>query len=890
MVMIGPGTDFVNRRVIVVEGPLAFRMRRFQAAQDGDLGLEVLTIPQLAARLAGGFSRPADEEVLYPAISMALAEDGLTVLAPVAALPGMVRAVTRTLWRVWRADFNLDAAADQSPRFRDLALIQNRVRATLPPGALIPTDLRDAAIDRIAHAKALLGGVHIEGVSDIDLVWRPLFVRLGKELNISWRAVGSADRAWFSGTVEATPQTSPKTLTGELAADPRAEVVEALRWARGLLSRGDVLASDIALTAAAPNAWDDHFLVLAAEAGLPVHFSHGVPALSTQDGQACAALADVLIKGLSQDRVRRLINRLPSDVRNQIPSDWSIGLSRRAGLFTVEHWSRALAATKDRRASGDAAEAALIPVLSLLANGVQAAEAAGDLLRGSALRLWRSALRAAPAAAIAFSLETLRVRDERDPGNSIVWAPAAHLAAAPRRHVRLLGLAGRAWPRAESEDALLPSHLLPRRQIQPVSDTEHDRSCFEILLCHSDGEVVLSRSRRSSEGSLLAQSSLWPRELKPLIQNRSRIPEHAFSESDRLLARPEEAGQSALVVSSRACWRNRSRREFTPHDGAIRPEHPAIERALAGVHSTTSLKRLLRDPLGFVWQHGLGWRAVELAQQPLALGARAFGELVHELMRRAVDSLEPQPGYVRASRDQVELALEAAVEHVAEAWPLERAVPPRLLWRHTMNEAARRCLRGLLGDEGFLAGTRSWTELGFGRNEADAREAPWDVTETVIIEGTELQLSGRLDRIDVVASGDAARISDYKTGAAPNAADRIVIGGGAEVQRVLYAMATRCLLPDLRTVISRLVYLDGVSAPFSLRGDTLDSAMKDMSHYLNMACAQLRAGRACMGPDARDKFSDLRLALPSDIEGYSIAKRAAFAACNRDLSALWSLA
>ena len=546
MVTTTPGTDFVNRRVVVVEGALAFRMRRVQAARDGDFGLEVVTIPQLAARLAGGFSSPADEEVLYPAISWALAEEGLTDLAPVARLPGMVRAVTQTLRRIWRADFNLDAAADRSPRFHDLALIQTRVRATLPTGALIPTDLRDAAIGRVAHAKALLGSVHLEGLSDIDLVWRPLFDRLSQEVNVSWRAVGSADRAWFGGTVEATPETSPKTLTGEVAADPRAEVVEALRWARALLGRGDVLASDIALTAAAPSAWDDHFLVLAAEAGLPVHFSHGVPALSTRDGQACAALADVLIKGLSQDRVRRLINRLPSDVRGTIPGDWSTGLPRRAGLFTVEHWLRVLAATKDKRASGDAAEKALIPVLSLLANGVQAAEAAGVLLRGPALGLWRSALRAAPAAAVALSLETLRVRDERDPGNSIVWAPAAHLAAAPRRHLRLLGLSGRAWPRAESEDALLPNHLLPRRQLQPVSDTERDRLCFAILLRHSDGEVVLSRSRRSSEGSLLAQSSLWPRELKPLVRNRTRTPEHAFSESDRLLGGQRRRGSRRL--------------------------------------------------------------------------------------------------------------------------------------------------------------------------------------------------------------------------------------------------------------------------------------------------------------------------------------------------------
>jgi hypothetical protein len=43
------------RRLIVVDGPLAWRMRRFQAAQANEVGLEVLTLPLLASRLAGGF-------------------------------------------------------------------------------------------------------------------------------------------------------------------------------------------------------------------------------------------------------------------------------------------------------------------------------------------------------------------------------------------------------------------------------------------------------------------------------------------------------------------------------------------------------------------------------------------------------------------------------------------------------------------------------------------------------------------------------------------------------------------------------------------------------------------------------------------------------------------
>ena len=80
------------------------------------------------------------------------------------------------------------------------------------------------------------------------------------------------------------------------------------------------------------------------------------------------------------------------------------------------------------------------------------------LLSGPSLGLWNDALRSAPAAGIGLSLQNLRVCDQRDPGNSIVWAPASHLFGSPRRLVRLLGLDGRSWPRAENEDALAQTH------------------------------------------------------------------------------------------------------------------------------------------------------------------------------------------------------------------------------------------------------------------------------------------------------------------------------------------------------------------------------------------------------------------------------------------------
>src|ERR1700730_14473119 len=101
----------MRRRVIVVDGPLAFRMRRLEAARAGDLGLEILTLPLLAARLAGGFCHLADRDVLSPAIASALEAGGFDEIEEVRGLPGMARAVMQTLDRAWASDLDLGTLA-----------------------------------------------------------------------------------------------------------------------------------------------------------------------------------------------------------------------------------------------------------------------------------------------------------------------------------------------------------------------------------------------------------------------------------------------------------------------------------------------------------------------------------------------------------------------------------------------------------------------------------------------------------------------------------------------------------------------------------------------------------------------------------------------------------
>jgi hypothetical protein len=386
---------------------------------------------------------------------------------------------------------------------------------------------------------------------------------------------------------------------------------------------------------------------------------------------------------------------------------------------------------------------------------------------------------------------------------------------------------------------------------------------------------------------LQSASALWPAAVAARVRIRNRVPEHALSEADRVLARPAEAGQSAHVRATRACWQNWAKADMTPHDGAIRPDHPAVGRALGRLHSATSLKRLARDPLGFVWRYALDMRPLSLARQPLALDPLMFGELVHELLRRTVNALEPKPGFVRASRDEIEIALAAACDHIRAHWPLERLVPPALLWSHTLAEAVRRSLPGLTRDQPFHAGTRSWTELEFGAAESIETSGPWPGNREAVIGQTKLRLGGRIDRVDLGQDGDRIRISDYKTGATPSAAARVVVAGGRELQRVVYAVAVRQLLPALTAVISRLIFLGEEATSADLKGEELDRAAQEVGDYLDLACALLKKGHACPGPDAQDPYNDLRLALPADRAGYFQRKGAAFRDACRELSPLW---
>ncbi|WP_027053667.1 PD-(D/E)XK nuclease family protein [Mesorhizobium erdmanii] len=861
---------------VVVDGPLALRMQRLDAAREGATGRQILTLPLLAARLAGGFIAPASQEILYPAIRQALDAGGYEDIGKVSGLPGMPSAVLSALRSWW--DAGTPTSIPDNARLRDFTVLERRVRETLPPGTMVPPDLFEAAVKRLHLAPKLLGPVTIHEVPDIRPVWRQFLAQLCDVVPVRWVASSHSRRSWFPGRTETAPAGLSLLAAADVCADPRSEVREALRWARARIAEDGIPPEEIAITAASPTTWDDTFLVLAREAGLPLHFSHGIPALATREGQICAALADILLRGLSQERVRLLLARVPP-ARENIPLDWAKGLRRSAALTRLQLWQHALERARAERADGDVAERTLLPVLELLAGGISEADRAGRrLLRGPALSLWQDTLRMAPPQAIELSLQALRVDDGQEPGNTIVWGPAHHLAGAPRKHVRLLGLEANAWPRRAIEDPLLAEHLLEDIRLPSADIADDDRMMHDIIVNQS-ADYTLSRGNRSATGALQAASTLWRRDQERIV-GRSAIPRHAFSQSDRLYARPADAGKQPQVRSSRACWRAwQNSDRHTAHDGLVRANHPLIVGALADVQSTTSLDRLLCDPLGFVWEYALHWREPNLDPQPLALDHRSFGELVHALIGGVLRNGAPR------NVDEIEIALADEANRLSDAWPIARAVPPGLLWRHTMSLARERASRGLRDALGEPRGT-SWTELAFG--EATDGAHPWTTPMPVPIGTTGVAFRGRIDRLDEDGSKGSAIITDYKAGAAPERKKTVVFDRGTELQRVFYALAARSLLPDVRNIESRLTYLRHEPArTLNLVHDELVTAIEQAVSFTAAGVELQRSGQIAPGPQP-EFFDSISVALPSDLEAYRRIKQRPFAQVNSQLSRLWS--
>ena len=864
-------------KTLVVHNRYAWRSYRTHAAIDGSQGVVLLTIEQLAARLAGGFLQPIDSDDLKTAVASAVSKP-LGELDAIKELPGFQRAATSSLAKAWSAGLSLEEEADSAvdpgakARLSSVAVLEKDVLAQLPDNQLRPRDLVLKASDRVEHSRAVFGAIEIHGRTEMSPVWRPLLSQIAEHTEVVWVAEARQEPKWLSESnvsVKASARNEPAIQTFSCAS-PHHEVLEALRWARRQLASG-ATPQEIAIVAASPESWDDHVLALMDSANLPLHFIHGRSALSTSQGQLVAALAETLLRGFSRTRIVRLVALLRSQSKafEFLPGNWWHVLPEDAPLLDAARWLRAFEnLTLESFSDNKDHKPLLVEMIETLGKGLGAAGDIGEaLLEGRALAIWRKALTEGPPAALDVTLAGLRIDDGVEPETAIVWGPASAIAAAPRPLTWLVGLTSRAWPRRATEDPLLPDHIVSSARLDPLPIHQADRRDFRTIRNMTDRELVYSRARRDSQGRLNGVSPLFPRDIAEVYLAQSREPDHAGSASDRLLARPKEFGKLAHAKSAHQTWIDWHTEKITAHDGLVRANHPLLLRALDRRQSATSLVKLLRDPLGYLWTYGFRWAEPEETDEPLTLDALAFGNLLHEILEEAVNQIEGSgtKGLGGASNQAIAQAIERAGEIVGARWDESKPVPPPVIWQYKRAEAVHLASVALSHQEDPLPDQRSWAEIPFGGDRKAERlseetrsSLPWDPMTAVPIPGTAIHIGGSIDRLDLAGDENDARVTDYKSGKPPGGAPQLK--GGAELQRCLYAYAVRALVASHPSVEARLLYprSDGRLLPLNDPEGTLEK----LADFLAAAAASFAEGNAFSGPAAADTWYDLAFALP----------------------------
>jgi hypothetical protein len=464
------------RRTIVVHTRLAGYSARVEAARANANGVQIRTMDQVAARLAGGFIQPIDPDALQDAVKAALASTSLGELEGIKQLPGMIRAAVNTLDKVWHA--NIDLSAYKQPRIEALSILEQAVLQRLPASMKRPSEMVELALGRIQHAAAVFGPIEVHGHSEMSPAWRELLKALAEVVPVVWVAGPRYVPSWLEATKVEVRKTKPASPEPTLfsCATPHHEAIEALRWARSLIAAGTARPEEIAIAAASPAELDDHVMALARDDELPIHFVHGIKEVTCRDGQTAAALAEALIKGISQERLRRLFALLDEDspAVKGLPRGWTRVLPEDAPLTTVERWEQIFSQAKAQDwPDGVDRSSQILTTLRLLAKGPAAAAEVGDkILTGLPLNLWHRALKEGPPQALPVTLTELRMDDGLEPASSIIWTSAISLASAPRPYVRLLALNTGRWPRRISEDRLIPDHIIPIETLDPLPVAE----------------------------------------------------------------------------------------------------------------------------------------------------------------------------------------------------------------------------------------------------------------------------------------------------------------------------------------------------------------------------------------------------------------------------------
>ena len=317
-----------------------------------------------------------------------------------------------------------------------------------------------------------------------------------------------------------------------------------------------------------------------------------------------------------------------------------------------------------------------------------------------------------------------------------------------------------------------------------------------------DHELLEQQAREAGNATLA-----WP--APPEAADAIDDQEHDLAVLRRLLDerdRDSVKGHAHYLLKLNEClrrsvidrWR-RGEARWSPNDGLTRVSGDtramlAAQRLTARPYSLSALQRFTACPYQFVLAAMYRLQPLEQPEPLQRMDPLTRGSLFHDIQARFFRALESRDALpvIAGNLPQARAVLDEVADEVAGRAHDDLAPAVERVW---VDEIAsiRRDLHAWLD---YLARDgEEWHpryfEFGFGAvpGERDAHSLRDEVT----LEGG-FKLRGAIDLIEEHRVTKVLRVTDHKTGRKPERIEKVIIGGGAVLQPVLYAMAMEAAL------------------------------------------------------------------------------------------------
>lgn len=306
-----------------------------------------------------------------------------------------------------------------------------------------------------------------------------------------------------------------------------------------------------------------------------------------------------------------------------------------------------------------------------------------------------------------------------------------------------------------------------------------------------DGRPLTPVWRRVSGTPAFADDLVWTDEREydtAALLELSRAGRRAATKT--YLARA--LGSSTEAARRLGAWRSARSPQPGPWDGLLgapAKEALILRQPLAGELHPTRLERYVSCPFTFLLHDVLGLQAPQESADSLEIGAQELGSLAHAILERT---------YCRVSEEG--LGKDAALAALDDAWvdccrrAERRGVTGAALAWEVRRELLREDLaESVRRDPVFISGDGRPAAVEWRFGEKHGRPVALDLDQ-----GRQVRFAGRLDRVDVVATG--ARVIDYKTGSGE--AEKARVREGLSVQLPVYQLAVRQAVTELLGAVS----------------------------------------------------------------------------------------